>query len=183
MASSGKKTKGRQKIEMKVIEKEDDKLITFSKRRSGIYKKISEITTLCGTDILFICFSPAGKLYSFGHPSVESVANRFLNNNILPSDDNTHLLVEAYRKEKINEIIRYYNEVIGKLDATKGKQKILAQQASGSETNLWWEAPIEQLNLQELEELESRYTKHLNELYNTRSKKIAASINPNEDSL
>ncbi|ESR34579.1 hypothetical protein CICLE_v10007090mg [Citrus x clementina] len=36
---AGKKTKRRQKIEMKKIENEDDRLITFSKRGSGIYKK------------------------------------------------------------------------------------------------------------------------------------------------
>ncbi|KAK8633285.1 hypothetical protein V6N13_014131 [Hibiscus sabdariffa] len=128
MASSGKRTRGRQKVEMKVIEKQVDKMITFSKRRSGINKKISELTTLCGTDILFICFSPTGKPYSFGQPSIESVANRFLNNNILPSNDNNHLLVETYREEKINQIIQYYNEVVGQFDAMKEKQKMLAQQ-------------------------------------------------------
>ncbi|KAL4376018.1 hypothetical protein GQ457_02G041950 [Hibiscus cannabinus] len=79
---------------MKIIEKEDDKLITFSKRRSEIYKKISEITTLCGIDVLSICFSPAGKPFSFGHPSIESMANRFLNNNIFPPDGNPHPLGE-----------------------------------------------------------------------------------------
>ncbi|KAK8488596.1 hypothetical protein V6N11_037874 [Hibiscus sabdariffa] len=40
MASSGKKTRGKQMIDMKIIEKEDEKLITLSKRRSGIYEKL-----------------------------------------------------------------------------------------------------------------------------------------------
>ncbi|KAL4375936.1 hypothetical protein GQ457_02G038870 [Hibiscus cannabinus] len=75
MASSGKKTRGKQKIKMKIIEKEDEKLVTFSKRRSGIYKKISEITILCGTKILFICFPPEGKSFSFGHSSIDSLRN------------------------------------------------------------------------------------------------------------
>ncbi|KAK8633290.1 hypothetical protein V6N13_014136 [Hibiscus sabdariffa] len=183
MASSGKRTKGRQKIEMKVTEKQEDKMITFSKRRSGINKKISELTTLCGTGILFICFLPTRKPYSFGQPSIKYMANRFLNNNILPSNDNTHLLVETYRQEKINQIIKYYNEVVGQLDAMEEKQKMLAQQESKRETNLWWEAPTDELNMYELEELESRYTKHLNELYNTRNKKIEATTNAKEDSL
>ncbi|MBA0658768.1 hypothetical protein Goklo_010949 [Gossypium klotzschianum] len=39
MASSGKKTKGKQKIEIKIIKNEDDRLISFSKRRTRIYKK------------------------------------------------------------------------------------------------------------------------------------------------
>ncbi|MFQ6655959.1 hypothetical protein Gotur_026271 [Gossypium turneri] len=61
MASSDKKTKGKQKIEIKIIENEDGRLIVFSKRRTRIYKKISELSTLCGGEILFIIFSPAGK--------------------------------------------------------------------------------------------------------------------------
>ncbi|MFQ6665698.1 hypothetical protein Gotur_032331 [Gossypium turneri] len=77
MASSDKKIKGKQKIEIKIIENVDDRLIVFCKRRTGIYKKISELSTLCGGEILFIIFSPTRKPYSFGHPSVESVAKRF----------------------------------------------------------------------------------------------------------
>ncbi|GMI65590.1 hypothetical protein HRI_000228300 [Hibiscus trionum] len=174
MASSAKKTKGKQKIEMKLIEKEDDKVVTFSKRRSGIYKKISEITTLCGADILFICFSPAGKPFSFGHPSIESVVDRFLNNNMLPSNDNTRHLVETRLKQRINNINQLYNEVIRRVDASKQKQEALAQQTSEREENLWWETPIHQLNPQDLEQHDSRYAELLNELYATRSRKLAA---------
>ncbi|MBA0868770.1 hypothetical protein Goshw_018592, partial [Gossypium schwendimanii] len=39
-----------------------------------IYKKISELSTLCGGEIPFITFSSTGKPYSFGHPSIESIA-------------------------------------------------------------------------------------------------------------
>jgi hypothetical protein len=39
---AAKKTKGRQKVELKRIDNQDDRLITFSKRRSGIYKNASE---------------------------------------------------------------------------------------------------------------------------------------------
>ncbi|KAK8589084.1 hypothetical protein V6N12_023490 [Hibiscus sabdariffa] len=123
MASSGKKTKGKQKIEMKLIEKEDDKVVTFSKRRSRIYKKINEITTLCGADILLICFSPSGKPFSFGHPSIESIAGRFLDNNISPSDDNTRHLVENYLKERINNIIQLVIELVV-CPATTTKSKL-----------------------------------------------------------
>ncbi|KAB2035891.1 hypothetical protein ES319_D04G184300v1 [Gossypium barbadense] len=58
MASTGKKTRGRKKTPMKMIENKEDRLVTFSKRRLGIYKKISELSILCGTEILFIVFSP-----------------------------------------------------------------------------------------------------------------------------
>ncbi|MFQ6640090.1 hypothetical protein Gotur_016502 [Gossypium turneri] len=77
MANTRKKTKGKQKIEIKMIENQDDRLITFSKHRSRIYEKIGELSTLCGNEILFIIFSPAGKPFTFGHPSIEFIANRF----------------------------------------------------------------------------------------------------------
>ncbi|MBA0570605.1 hypothetical protein Golob_004233 [Gossypium lobatum] len=39
MANSGKKTRGKRKIEIKIIENEYDRLILFSKQCKGIYKK------------------------------------------------------------------------------------------------------------------------------------------------
>ena len=65
---AGKKTKRRQKIEMKKIENEDDRLITFSKRRSGIYKKASEFVTLTSSAIAIVVFSQSGKPYIFVSP-------------------------------------------------------------------------------------------------------------------
>ncbi|MBA0878233.1 hypothetical protein Goshw_022619, partial [Gossypium schwendimanii] len=48
--------------------------------------------------ILFIIFSPTGKPYLFGHPSVEYVAKQFL----IPSqplNETIHAPVKAYRKK------------------------------------------------------------------------------------
>ncbi|KAK8500821.1 hypothetical protein V6N12_021030 [Hibiscus sabdariffa] len=88
------------------------------------------------------------------------------------------VILGAHEKERISEIIQNY-EASRQLDEAKEKQKIIDQQASGRETNLWWEAPIEQLNLQPQEDLDSRYTKHINELYDTISKKVAATTDAN----
>lgn len=77
---SEKKTLGRRKVEMKPIERESNRLVTFSKRRTGLFKKASEISTLCGVEIAIIVLSLAGKPFSFGSPDVESVLNRFFKN-------------------------------------------------------------------------------------------------------
>ncbi|MBA0577819.1 hypothetical protein Golob_024823 [Gossypium lobatum] len=122
MASSSKKTRGKQKIEIKIIENEDDRLISFSKRHFGIYKKISELSTLCGYEILFIIFSPKAKHYSFAHPSIKSVTKRFLNPN-QPLYETTDAPVEAYRKVRIKSLVQDYNKVHDQLDASKEKQK------------------------------------------------------------
>ncbi|GLT50632.1 hypothetical protein SLA2020_241050 [Shorea laevis] len=148
---SGKITRGRQKIEMKMIEKEEDRLITFSKRRSGIYKKASELITLCGAEIGFVVFSPAGKPFSFGHPSVESVVNRFLEQNP-PPNDNTHPLVEAHRKMRISQLEQQYNQLIEQLEAEVERGKVIAKLNSGIKSKGWWEVPMDKLNLEELKQ-------------------------------
>ncbi|TYH71152.1 hypothetical protein ES332_D05G165100v1, partial [Gossypium tomentosum] len=129
----GQETRGKQKIEIKIIKYEDDRLISFSKRRTGIYKKISKLSTICGGEILFIIFLPAGKPYSFGHPSVESVAKRFLNPN-QPFNKTTDAPVEAYCKVRINLLVKDFNEVYDQLDVLKEKQKAsdLAQKSHGT---------------------------------------------------
>ncbi|XP_012448705.1 agamous-like MADS-box protein AGL62 [Gossypium raimondii] len=174
MASSDKKTKGKQKIEIKIIKNADDRLITFSKRRTGIYKKISELSILCGGEILFIIFSPAGKPYSFGHPSVESVPKRFSNAG-QHLEETTDAPVETYRKERINLLVQDFNDVQDQLDVIKEKQKeiALAQRSHGTEIRHWWEAPIDQFNLKELYKQDERFAEFNKLISITRNKKIA----------
>jgi len=165
----GKQTGGRQKIAIKRIENEDDRLITFSKRRSGIYKKASELVTLCGAEVAVLVFSPAGKAFSFGHPSIESVANRFLGQNIAPND-NTHPLVEAHRKVRINELNQQHNELLV-MEAERDRWKVLKEGTSEKSSQGWWEARIDEFSLQELkqmnvmlEEFHKNLHKKINEL-------------------
>ncbi|XP_061341223.1 agamous-like MADS-box protein AGL29 [Gastrolobium bilobum] len=69
----GKKTKGKQKREIKKIESEKDLLVTFTKRKTGIHKKATELKTLSGANIDILMFSPTGKSFSYGDPSFESM--------------------------------------------------------------------------------------------------------------
>uniref|UniRef100_A0A0E0CG30 MADS-box domain-containing protein n=1 Tax=Oryza meridionalis TaxID=40149 RepID=A0A0E0CG30_9ORYZ len=73
-----KRTRGRQRIEMKLIENKDARQVCFSKRREGVFKKASELSVLCGARVAVVFFSPAGRPHCFGHPSVPAVADRFL---------------------------------------------------------------------------------------------------------
>lgn len=73
-----KKTLGRQKIEIKPIRRPEAKHVCFSKRRLGLFKKATELCVLSGARLAIVVFSPAGKPYSFGHPSVNAVIDRFL---------------------------------------------------------------------------------------------------------
>ncbi|KDO39198.1 hypothetical protein CISIN_1g043113mg [Citrus sinensis] len=136
---AGKKTKRRQKIEMKKIENEDDRLITFSKRGSGIYKKASEIW-----EAIHLC-----------QPSVKAIANRFLGMSQL-HNDNIHPLVKAYSHARINELNQQHNDLLRQLDEEKEQQNMLKQMRRVKETQpRWWETPVDELNLQELLQMDS----------------------------
>ncbi|CAN7087747.1 unnamed protein product [Brassica oleracea var. botrytis] len=65
-----KTTKGRQKIEIKQINEESKRQVTFSKRRTGLFKKAAELSVLCGAQIGIITFSRRGRIYTFGNADV-----------------------------------------------------------------------------------------------------------------
>nr|XP_023881684.1 MADS-box transcription factor 23-like [Quercus suber] len=69
---------GRSKIEIKEIQNKGAMYCTFTKRRNGLCSKARELHTLCGAQVAAIVFSPKNKMYTFGEPSVDSVVNRFL---------------------------------------------------------------------------------------------------------
>ncbi|KAM0005936.1 putative transcription factor MADS-type1 family [Helianthus debilis subsp. tardiflorus] len=92
-----KKGNGRRKIKMEKLENESNLYVAFAKRRPTLFQKASELCILCGAEIAIIVFSPTGKLYSFGHPSVEMIGDRFLTQISQPSSSNSQF-VEAYLK-------------------------------------------------------------------------------------
>uniref|UniRef100_A0A0D9WF69 MADS-box domain-containing protein n=1 Tax=Leersia perrieri TaxID=77586 RepID=A0A0D9WF69_9ORYZ len=67
---------GKKKIEIKRIEKTAARDVCFSKRCRGLIKKAGELSLLCDANIACVVFSRGGKAFSFGHPSVDDVANR-----------------------------------------------------------------------------------------------------------
>ncbi|KAL8105049.1 MADS-box protein FLOWERING LOCUS C-like isoform X2 [Apium graveolens] len=56
---------GRKKLEIKRIEDKINRQITFSKRRSGLFKKAKQLSVLCDVQIAAIVFSNRDKLYEF----------------------------------------------------------------------------------------------------------------------
>ncbi|KAH7549507.1 hypothetical protein JRO89_XS13G0042300 [Xanthoceras sorbifolium] len=55
----------RGKTQMKRIENDTSRQVTFSKRRNGLLKKAFELSVLCDAEVALIIFSPRGKLYEF----------------------------------------------------------------------------------------------------------------------
>ncbi|KAK6945932.1 Transcription factor, MADS-box [Dillenia turbinata] len=145
---------GRQKIEIAKIEKKNHLQVTFSKRRSGLFKKASELSTLCGVEVAIVVFSPAEKAFSFGHPNVDSVVDRFLSRNVTPQPNNAALqMVEARRNANVRELNMQLTQLQNQLEAEKKRGEALEEARKASQSERWWEAPIEELSVEQLEQL------------------------------
>lgn len=67
----------RGKTQMKRIENNTSRQVTFSKRRNGLLKKAYELSVLCDVEVGLIIFSPRGKLYEFASPSMEEILEKY----------------------------------------------------------------------------------------------------------
>ncbi|CBI27469.3 unnamed protein product, partial [Vitis vinifera] len=129
-----RKSKGRQRIEIAKIKNESNLQVTFSKRRAGLFKKASELCTLCGAETAIIIFSPGKKIYSFGHPCIESIIDRFLARNPFLNAGALQLF-QAH------------------LEAEKKRGEALDKTTKAFQRQCWWAAPVEELNLEQLQML------------------------------
>ncbi|XP_004231249.1 agamous-like MADS-box protein AGL29 [Solanum lycopersicum] len=57
---------GKKKIEIEKIMKETSRMVTFSKRRKGLFKKAKELESMTGSRVASVVFSPTGRPYTCG---------------------------------------------------------------------------------------------------------------------
>ncbi|CAH9141032.1 unnamed protein product [Cuscuta epithymum] len=60
----------RGKIQIKRIENQTNRQVTYSKRRNGLFKKAHELTVLCDAKVSIIMISMSGKLHEYISPSL-----------------------------------------------------------------------------------------------------------------
>ncbi|XP_074335684.1 MADS-box protein FLOWERING LOCUS C-like isoform X2 [Apium graveolens] len=69
---------GRKKLEIKRIEDKSNRQVTFSKRRSGLFKKAKQLSILCDVQIAALIFSKTHKLYEFSNSnSLTTILRRY----------------------------------------------------------------------------------------------------------
>ncbi|KAK9090088.1 hypothetical protein Sjap_023265 [Stephania japonica] len=56
---------GRGKVDLKRIENPTSRQVTFSKRRTGLFKKAYELSVLCEAEVAAVVFSSSGKSFQF----------------------------------------------------------------------------------------------------------------------
>ena len=144
-----KQSMGRQKIEIKKIEKKSSLEVTFSKRRTGLFKKAGELCVLCGAEAAVIVFSPGRRAFVFGHPSADAVIDRFLHR-----ETNSRALVPAGQVH--GHVQRQYLEALGRLEVKREQEETVGGDGEGG---FWWDAPIENMGLNELEQFKGSLEK------------------------
>ena len=154
MASTVRKSRGRQRIEIVKIKNESNLQVTFSKRRAGLFKKASELCTLCGAEIAIIIFSPGKKIYSFGHPCIESIIDRFLARNPFLNTGALQIF-QAHRNANINELNMELTEVLKQVEAEKKQGEALENATKALQRQCWWAAPVEELSMEQLQVLKT----------------------------
>ncbi|XP_021910936.1 agamous-like MADS-box protein AGL62 [Carica papaya] len=152
-----KKSRGRQKVEMVKMNNESNLHVTFSKRRAGLFKKASELCTLCGVNIAIIVFSPGRKVFSFGHPSVETMVERFINGNPPQVTSGTMKFIEAHRNASVRELNMQLTQVLNQLEIEKNRSEELNQMKRVNENQCWWMAPKEDMSLAQLQQVKASF--------------------------
>ncbi|KAL5716988.1 hypothetical protein ACHQM5_010082 [Ranunculus cassubicifolius] len=146
-----KPSMGRQKIKIKRTKQEESRQVTFSQRRSDLFKKANELYILCGAQVAIIIISLVRPVFPFVR--VSKVIDRSLNPN--PNLDNIFLLVASRHEDKVSELNRAYNKLMKQLQVEKKKGEELKQSLKESQNSAWWDGPIENMGLNELEQLQA----------------------------
>ncbi|KAM7459684.1 hypothetical protein LguiA_036678 [Lonicera macranthoides] len=68
---------GRGKIEIKRIENNTNRQVTFCKRRNGLLKKAYELSVLCDAEVALIVFSSRGRVYEYSNNSIRGTIERY----------------------------------------------------------------------------------------------------------
>uniref|UniRef100_A0A0E0JAP1 Uncharacterized protein n=1 Tax=Oryza nivara TaxID=4536 RepID=A0A0E0JAP1_ORYNI len=145
---------GRGKVQVRRIENEVSRQVTFSKRRPGLLKKAHEIAVLCDVDVAAIVFSAKGNLfhYASSHTTMERILEKY---------DRHELLSEG------NNVIEEFPELEGSMSYDHIKLRGKIEALKKSQRNLMGQE-LDSLTLQDIQQLEDQIDTSLN---NIRSRK------------
>lgn len=60
----------KRRVEIKRIENKNARMVTFSKRRAGLFRKINRLADLYSLDLAMVVFSPGGRAFTTGNLSL-----------------------------------------------------------------------------------------------------------------
>ncbi|XP_006340411.1 agamous-like MADS-box protein AGL29 [Solanum tuberosum] len=145
---------GRKKIRIEKIQNKKKRDVTFSKRRTGLFKKETELSALCDSPSVMVIFSPENKstVYSIGYPSVNSIMDKFMKVNPPTNIDDTNSLT-VHRKIAIRKVGLELIEINRKLEEEEKRKKRLDTTGSSYENlnSMQYQQLIENIEIKFLE--------------------------------
>ncbi|KAK2351991.1 agamous MADS-box protein AGL62 [Trifolium repens] len=167
MDNQRKKSSGRKKIEIKKLDKQSNKQVTFSKRRQGLFRKASELCVLCDVHAAIIVFSPANNLYCFGQPNTDAIVDSYVRGTTEFED-----LKTAENSENYKVYNKQYEEALKMLELEKKKLADAENLAKFWNTYDWWNDSIDDMSCDQLEQF-------MVSIYELRNKLIERVDEPN----
>ncbi|OEL20482.1 hypothetical protein BAE44_0018502 [Dichanthelium oligosanthes] len=152
---TGRTSQGRKRIDIAFIKDPARRMVTFSKRKSGLLNKASELSLLCGARVAVIVFSAAGRPFEFGSPSLDHVLRRFAP---LPAGDEDGLgfpddAIYGDEREAVEVTARRVKEVKARVAEEESRMAAVGKKVLGASAGrVWWEADVEALGEEELRE-------------------------------
>ncbi|VDD82261.1 unnamed protein product [Mesocestoides corti] len=86
---------GRKKIEIKRIDDERNRQVTFTKRKLGLMKKAYELSVLCDCEIALIIFNSAKRLFQYASSDMDQVLLRYTEYNEPHESKNNKDIIEV----------------------------------------------------------------------------------------
>ncbi|KAL6498435.1 Agamous-like MADS-box protein agl11 [Orobanche hederae] len=163
---------GRGKIEIKRIENNTNRQVTFCKRRNGLLKKAYELSVLCDAEVALIVFSSRGRVYEFANhnkANLKKIYGCWLVRNGIRST------IERYKKATADSSSVYTTQEINaqfyQQESKKLRQQI--QMLQNSNRHLMGEG-LSSLNVKELKQLESRLERGITRIRGKKHEMILA---------
>uniref|UniRef100_A0ACD5TFD0 Uncharacterized protein n=1 Tax=Avena sativa TaxID=4498 RepID=A0ACD5TFD0_AVESA len=141
---------GRKKIEIRCLKTKEQRQVCFSKRRTELFNKATEFGVMCGVEVAAVTFSQGGKAFTYGHPSVESVLERFLPSNSTEEEKAAAAVGGAVAgagdpNPALEELSRERRELRARLEAEKVRKEAAEEawakaHAEGIQAAVWMDA-------------------------------------------
>lgn len=154
--STKSNNKRKRTIKIKKAEQSNKPRDSFSKRKLGLFKKVTELSILCNAKTAMIITSPNEKLYVCGYPNPNTVIKHFLDreNPVIDTD-------KRKQDEGVVETLRFQHEAIEERleEENNYLEGIKERNKSSSCFSCWWGHSIDDMALESLEQFKTSLVK------------------------
>ncbi|XP_057432507.1 agamous-like MADS-box protein AGL62 [Lotus japonicus] len=127
--------------------------LSFSKRKNGLFNKVTELSILCQSETAVIVTSKnndGGEIFTCGYPSPDAVIQRFLTGGKARRR-------EEVGEEKVEALSSEYEAVQERLKEEQRKLQAIMEEKEmkGSVFPSWWETLIDDMDLDSVEQFKN----------------------------